>query len=607
MGVKYFFSWFRKQFASSIYQISKNQPFSEIKSNNRTDVTCLDGKRDFREKENEEIEPDISIDNLMIDMNGLFHTSAQKVYEYGNFKPKESLLGNKPRKVDESDFQKQLNVFKDICKTMDHLLFLVNPKKRVILCVDGPAPLSKQNQQRQRRFLSAIDRETSPVPFDSNSITPGTKFMDFLTKYIDWHIRNEMSKDSSPWSKVEVVFSNEKSPGEGEHKLINYIRKYGNIEESYCIHGMDADLIMLSLGTHYPKFWILREDNNSTDLYVIDIGTVRDELAELMRWVDKTTDKDSDGERVFKPTNAINDFIFMCFTVGNDFLPHIPCIEILENGIELMLDVYKNVCESYGHLTRKSRSGIKFKRQALKAFIGTISQYEKGVLEDKLKHKDKFFPDPILEGTSSIIEGKYSSDVDRYRECYYASNLEKVYETKDYEKLCHDYLDGMQWVITYYTQGIPDWKWRYPYHYAPFSFTLGQHIETYEFKDYQPSTPTVPFVQLLSVLPPKSADLLPTPLDNVLRNDLVSYCPDDVIVDMCGKRQAWEATVLLPMIDYSTVEELYLEAVKKVEEKELKRNALGKSFVYNRSDKSYEVVSFYGNFTCRVSTKVIEL
>jgi 5'-3' exonuclease len=48
----------------------------------------------------------------------------------------------------------------------------------------------------------------------------------------------------------------------------------------------------------------------------------------------------------------------MCFTVGNDFLPHIPGIEILEGGIDFMIDVYKNTCSSYGHLTKKSDKNL---------------------------------------------------------------------------------------------------------------------------------------------------------------------------------------------------------------------------------------------------------
>ena len=72
---------------------------------------------------------------------------------------------------------------------------------------------------------------------------------------------------------MDIIFSNEKAPGEGEHKIINYIRYYGNSNDTFCINGMDADLIMLALGTHLPKFYILREDmyTSNNKYFCLDI------------------------------------------------------------------------------------------------------------------------------------------------------------------------------------------------------------------------------------------------------------------------------------------------------------------------------------------------
>lgn len=569
MGIKHYWSWFRMKFKNNI---------SELK---RGDV--------FQDK-------NISIDNLMIDMNGLFHTSAQKVYEYGNFKKNRQLLSTKP--VNVNSFQQQLKMFKDVCETVDKVLNIVVPKKRLILCVDGPAPLSKQNQQRKRRFMSA---QTNNIEFDSNCITPGTKFTDHLTKYIDWYIKKKISENDILWSNIEVIFSNEKAPGEGEHKLFNFLRKYGDIEESYCIHGMDADLIMLSLGTHVSKFFILREEpmKSSVEFYVIDIGNTRKDMCDLMRW--------NSQKKTFNESTAINDFIFMCFTVGNDFLPHIPGLEIIEGAIDFMLDVYKNTCSEYGHLTMKTKDGFKFRRRAFSAFLGTVSQYEKGVLEEKLMHKDRFFQDIILETSSKIVDGKYELDIEKYHTQYYIKNLPEI-ENK--EEFCHYYLDGMQMVLSYYLEGKTNWTWKYMYHYAPFANEIATHILSYNFKEEKQTTPSVPFVQLLCVLPPKSASLLPTPLDSLLSSEispLAAFCPTNFQVDLSGKRQNWEGIVLLPVVDYQKVEKCYYDSIKKVDQKELKRNILGKSFIYSKTNQSYIFNSFYGNFTCNVFTKIIDI
>lgn len=562
MGIKHFWTvWFKNKFTKQICKIKQNE-----------------------NKVNE-------IDNLLIDMNGIFHNSAQKIYEYGNFKPRQVFL--LPKKIQKpNNSEKQLKVFQDVCENINKIISIINPKKRLILCIDGVAPRSKQVQQRQRRFLSALDSDSEERSFDSNCLTPGTKFMDHLSKYIDWYIKKQISSENENiWKHIEVIFSSEKVPGEGEHKCLYYIRKYGDRNESFCIHGMDADLIMLALGTHFPKIYILREDLCEIDF--IDIGNVRKELQNVIRWESKEYD----------PFCGINDFIFMCFAVGNDFLPHIPAIEIIQGGIDFMIDIYKNVCFEYGHLTTKD---FVIRPKALSVFLGTISQYEKGILEDKLATREKYFPDTLLEANSVIRENKYIVDIEKYRKNYYKTKLELENE-KDIEKLCHDYIEGMQWVLTYYLFTVPNWNWQYKYHYAPFAYDLARFIETFKFPTYSKTVPTVPFIQLLCVLPPKSANLIPSPLNTLLQKDLAKYCPDKFKIDLDGKRQNWEGTVILPVIDFEHVEKLYYKYVQKVDLNELKRNVVGKTVIYSKSDYSYNFKSFNGDFLCKVKTSYLEL
>ena len=573
MGIKHFFMWFKNQFSEHMKPMRSNDTFATV---------------------------GIAVDNLMIDMNGVFHNSTQKIYQYGNHKPPRRLLRkNKPLR----GLQAQVAVFEDVCKTVEHLFEISKPRKYLILCVDGPAPISKQNQQRQRRFRSAMESKGGSY-FDSNSITPGTKFMNYLTKYIDWYIRKRIT-ESPQWQNVTVIFSNEKAPGEGEHKIINYIRYYGNDDDTYCIHGLDADLIMLALGTHAPNFYILREDlyDPANEFFAIDIGSVARELTNKLKW--------SSPKYHFESRSAINDFVFMCYTVGNDFLPHIPSIEIIQGGIELLLEVYREVCSSYGHLTQTKAGGrVQFLQEPLKVFLGTIGHHEKRNLERKLRSRGSYFEDKVLDGCSTQKPKGWVVDIVKYKADYWNKHFGNGVLT--IEEVCHEYLKGMQWVLSYYTRGVPDWKWHFPHHYAPFASVLAEHVSTFNFQCYHRTVSSTPFQQLMSVLPPQSARLIPSPLCNYLLDadsPLKKHCPTEITIDLAGKRREWEGIVLLPMVDFDIVRECYFKSLSLVDKDDARRNMLGESFAYNHhATKRYLFRSFYGDIpSCSVSRTEVTL
>lgn len=554
MGIKHFFLWFKKNFRSS-YQ---SYNLSEQKHNQSLDV-------------------------LLIDLNGLFHTSAQKIYKYGNFKENKSLLLTKNSNI---KINKNLDVlvYQDTCDTILNIAKFVNPKT-LVLCVDGVAPLAKQSQQRQRRFRSAL--ENSDCPFDTCSISTGTEFLYNFSEYIENFI-----KTCRFLKEREVVFSSQAVAGEGEHKLLAYIRKNQDANITFCIYSPDADLFMLALATHHQKFFILREDNYENTHYLIDINKFRVDLLKSLYW------------NGFNEKDAINDFVFMCFLTGNDFLPHMYGVEIAEGSIEDMFEIYRQVGELFQkHLTKEKDSKIRFIRKSLSEFMKKLGNIAFDTLEEKQRHPETFIRDDLIEKYTFRQLNIVSLDTDGYRSAFYEKYFpkENFSEGKEYfsakpknESICHEYLKGMNWVLNYYRFGVPDWNWRYPYSYAPLAFDVGLHTKSFSFSNtFIENKPTSQFIQLISILPPKSANLLPPPLNTLLtdkNSKLQPFCPEKFIIDCAGKRKEWEGIVILPMLDYEIVNTEYKKLIKKVDKKYLKFNEIGQTYLYKYGEKEiYEL------------------
>lgn len=152
------------------------------------------------------------------------------------------------------------------------------------------------------------------------------------------------------------MFSNERTqtPGEGEHKIMEYIR-YLKADPSYksntrhCLYGLDADLIMLGLCTHEHQFSLLREEVkfdkkakratsvDDTKFFLLHLGLLREYLELEFIAVKDELSFDYDIERV------IDDWVFMCFLVGNDFIPHLPNLHINSNALPILYKTYREV------------------------------------------------------------------------------------------------------------------------------------------------------------------------------------------------------------------------------------------------------------------------
>ena len=274
------------------------------------------------------------------------------------------------------------------------------------------------NQQRSRRFRSAQeaaqkdeDKEeflrmlksqnngvvhedatamAQKKTWDSNAITPGTPFMDILAASLRYWCAYKVNTDPA-WEKVKVIISDATVPGEGEHKIMEFIRSQRSSPEHdpntrHVIYGLDADLIMLGLATHEPHFRVLREDVffQESKGRTCHICGQKGHIAEACKGEAKPKEGDFDVKDKaltdkpfiwlhvsvlreylevelhvpqapfrFDLERALDDWVFMCFFVGNDFLPHLPSLDIRENGIDTLIAIWRdNIPLMGGYVTK---------------------------------------------------------------------------------------------------------------------------------------------------------------------------------------------------------------------------------------------------------------
>jgi 5'-3' exoribonuclease 1 len=424
--------------------------------------------------------------------------------------------------------------------------------------------------------------------------------MDHLTKYIDWYIRT-MITCNPEWQKLNVIYSNEKVPGEGEHKIMHYLKKYANNNERICIYGLDADLMMLGILLPFDYIWIAREPESGY-IEFVNVRTFSDALIHLMKW-----DRDfiSNSEPVFDKEAAINDFILLSTLVGNDFLPTIPTITILDGAIDSILSIYRQVGKIYGHLTIDLDGMLVVNPNSLENFFKEFSKIEQTMCEKKYNSQQSFFPDPLIVKNMKFMNQKHVINMEKYKNDYYEA---KFPQGITIEKIVHEYVRGMIWILNYYKNGIPDWIWFFPYFYGPFLTDLAKHItpESIEsISTFTKNDPVPPFLQLLLVLPQSSKELIPEPLNSLLDDNspLKFYFPDTFEIDMTGKRKDWEAIVILPVIRFDDFKLHYESLEKNINPMDKKRNIFGKNFIYKHDpDRSDVFSSFYGNIPeCPVS------
>uniref|UniRef100_A0A0E0G6M3 Uncharacterized protein n=2 Tax=Oryza nivara TaxID=4536 RepID=A0A0E0G6M3_ORYNI len=428
-------------------------------------------------------------DNLYLDMNQIIHYS---------FHPQDQMNAGTdvcaPTTVSE--------VFESMFDYLDRLFRIVRPRRLLYLAVDGVAPCAKMNGMRRGRRFAWVARASEEEEMqkisegvsDPNVITPGTEFMEKISQALTYYIRARLNSSDPGWKHIMVILSDANVPGEGEHKIMSFIRAQRSMEgydpnTRHCLFGHDADLIMIALASHEVHFSILREDNSQLteadpekQYLFLNIWVLREYLEIELKILDPVCAPDIE--------RLIDDFIFICFLMGNDFIPHIPSLEMKEYALDLLIEVYKTTFNKMGgYIVNIEKESLK---KSCRDVLREASESERLELSRKLE--DLFFNEERPYDKLRLGLPGWKSRF--YREYFGVETSNEIGNLQN--DMAQKYLEGLCWMLQYYLADVPSWSWYYPFYVAPFVSDLKSHCR-FEIS-FTVDKPLRPFDQLMACI-----------------------------------------------------------------------------------------------------------
>ena len=525
-------------------------------------------------------------DYLLIDANALIHPVTKLVIK-NYFTNNTDDLENK--------------MLSAIIENISTLIDLISPNKATYIAIDGVVPLTKMKDQRQRRyynihyknlFENLKKKYNEPLDpwWNSSAIAPGTKFMKKLHDYIIKWMKT---------TKYKIIYSSCYTPSEGEHKLLHFMKT--NTNNNYIMFSPDADVIFLCLFSNANSIYILKhlnqelninkEDNeyefiNINISKIVILSTMKENIIKYNNNIN--IDKINNN-------NLINDFIFICYFLGNDFLPHIYALNIYKDGIEQLIINYSKTLQhiflennDIKYLIDNSNINLDF----LKEFIKNLANDEENTLNtnyynikkkfniygtpyerEKLRRDNLLFKinDPIKLGYDNYIESRK-----RYYKYYWNIDNDEIENFS--KQLVKHYLIGLKWVTNYYFDKINSWNWYYPYEYPPFLMDIYNYINVININkiSFSIGKPLTPCLQLLSVLPSQSNYLLPDTLQSIpiSDSDIIYLYPYDFDIDLINKKKYWMGIPILPQLDFDAIKNIFKKYKNKLTKEEKKINKI---------------------------------
>jgi len=436
---------------------------------------------------------------------------------------------------------------------------------QILLAVDGVVPMAKIRQQRLRRFksiwLSEKEREVNQGHvakecWDTNSITPGTEFMERLSVAL-----SAMCKQRS----VSWISSGAEEAGEGEQKLMAWVRAQapGSLDgKRIVVYGLDADLIVLcllhaTLVAPNSKWSILRESKEfgaaATEPFLtLNVNGFLEVLF----------------PRVASRKQEILDYVCGMSLLGNDFLPHSLSMTIRGGGHDRLCAELERlhaksmflVCNAPG--SNADTGPYRIQPESLLTLLSNWSETETRDIEAAFDKKYKMRAGPPKTDAERRMRPVQNLPIE-WREEYsmwdrssgqLRDNWENTYypdfSKQDVTEQCSTYVKGLQWILDYYTGAPVSYEWMYPWTHPPLWKDLRDYVDGIITMPLPVTkgAPVKPQEQLSLVLPLESWWLVRDPVLKRMPTTLPVFWPKSYEFHSLGKRWLWECYPSIPIM-----------------------------------------------------------
>jgi 5'-3' exonuclease len=195
---------------------------------------------------------------------------------------------------------------------------------------------------------------------------------------------------------------------------------------------------------------------------------------------------------------AIQNYCFLCFLCGNDFLPHFPSVNIRNEGIPYLLSAFR---KSVGKDDLVQGTDILWGN--VKRLFIELAKQETVMIQTNIQWKKGF--KVYNKNPEDELNNLPLKDV---REEYLMDHMDKYYPflfgQTSVKPICRNYLQMLEWTWNYYLGDCKDYYMYYAFHTAPLFSSLIQEVPCFKGErmvTVNPLKPPTAMTQLAYVLP----------------------------------------------------------------------------------------------------------